>query len=78
MSYHRIYLKKTIFNQWRALKSLGIQINAGLSHSLVRINLKAKNSTKKWAVFPNDSRLSDTCWPCIFLSCQYFVKKKNK
>lgn len=46
MSYHRIYLKKTIFNQWRALKSLGIQINAGLSHSLVRINLKAKNSTK--------------------------------
>ena len=34
--------KKTIFNQWRTLKSLGIQINAGLNHSLIRINLKAK------------------------------------
>lgn len=36
------FILKTIFNQWRTLKSLGIQINAGLSHSLIRINLKAK------------------------------------
>ena len=36
------FILKTIFNQWRTLKSLGIQINAGLNHSLIRINLKAK------------------------------------